>query len=277
MASLAYNLKREICTFLFCKIEKLHNVNYVAQRLFEGRSTVLIDLFRHNQDAYNAALQMLCETGKAAIIHPTGTGKSFIAFKLCEDFSEKKICWLSPSEYIFQTQLENLREASGGYTTDNIRFFTYAKLMNLSGEEIAAVAPDYVVLDEFHRCGAQMWGKGVQTLLNRFPDVPVMGLSATAIRYLDNQRDMADELFDGNVASEMTLGEAIVRGILNPPQVCLVSILLSERTGKIRSSHPTTEKQGGTGKRRSAFGGAAPCAGQGRWTGRAFLQAHGRS
>jgi hypothetical protein len=28
---------------------------------------------------------------------------------------------------------------------------------------------------------------------------------------------MADELFDGNIASEMTLGEAIVRGILDTP------------------------------------------------------------
>ena len=27
---------------------------------------------------------------------------------------------------------------------------------------------------------------------------------------------MADELFNGNIASEMSLGEAIVRGILNP-------------------------------------------------------------
>ncbi len=51
---------------------------------------------------------MLETTGKAAIIHPTGTGKSFIGFKLCEDFPEKKICWLSPSEYIFRTLLENL-------------------------------------------------------------------------------------------------------------------------------------------------------------------------
>ena len=42
-------------------------------------------------------------------------------------------------------------------------------------------------------------------------------MSATNIRYLDNRRDMADELFDGNVASEMTLGEAIVCGILNAP------------------------------------------------------------
>ena len=66
-----------------------------------------------------------------------------------------------------------------------------------------------------------MWGTSVQTLLSSHPHVPVLGLSATAIRYLDNQRDMADELFDGNIASEMTLGEAIVRGILNPPKYVL--------------------------------------------------------
>ena len=61
----------------------------------------------------------------------------------------------------------------------------------------------------------------MQSVLDTFPTVPVLGLSATNIRYLDNQRDMADELFDGNVASEMTLGEAIVRGILNPPKYVL--------------------------------------------------------
>ena len=61
----------------------------------------------------------------------------------------------------------------------------------------------------------------MQNLLNTFPQTPILGLSATAIRYLDNQRDMSDELFDGNVASEMSLGEAIVRGILNPPKYVL--------------------------------------------------------
>ncbi len=101
---------------------------------------------------------------------------------------------------------------------ENIAFFTYAKLMFMSKDEIAGIQPDYIILDEFHRCGAEMWGKGVQTLLNLYEDVPILGLSATNIRYLDNQRDMADELFDGNIASEMTLGEAIVRGILPPPK-----------------------------------------------------------
>ena len=175
-----------------------------------------ISLFEHNRIAYSAAVSMLTETGKAAIVHPTGTGKSFIGFKLCEDKPKSMICWLSPSEYIFKTQLENL-VATGAEVPANIAFYTYAKLMLMGEDEIADIQPDYIILDEFHRCGAIEWGKGVDCLLDMYDEVPILGLSATNIRYLDNQRDMADELFDGNIASEMTLGEAIVRNILLPP------------------------------------------------------------
>ena len=181
----------------------------------------MIKLYSHNQKAYNLAVTMLEDTKKAAIVHPTGTGKSFIAFKLCEDHPDKTICWLSPSEYIFSTQLENLYQATNGYKPNNIVFFTYAKLMGMSKEEIQAIHPDYIVLDEYHRAGATYWQKGVEQLLFTYSDIPVLGLSATNIRYLDNQRDMAQELFDGNIASQMSLGEAIVRGILNPPKYVL--------------------------------------------------------
>ncbi len=88
----------------------------------------MIELFEHNRKAYDSAVKMLVETGKAAVIHPTGTGKSFIGFKLCEDNPDKNVCWLSPSEYIFKTQTENLKEESDGYFPENVSFFTYAKL-----------------------------------------------------------------------------------------------------------------------------------------------------
>lgn len=84
-----------------------------------------IKLFEHNETAYISAIKMLNETDKSAIIHPTGTGKSFIAFRLREDDSiNKRICWLSPGEYIFKTQCENLA-AVGSAVPDNIAFFTY--------------------------------------------------------------------------------------------------------------------------------------------------------
>ena len=193
-----------------------------------------IALYPHNESAYLAALVMLRETGKAAVIHPTGTGKSFIGFKLCEDHPNRRICWLSPSEYIFRTHLENLA-ATGADVPENITFFTYTKLMMMDAEELAAVRPDYIIQDEFHRIGAEKWGEGVQKLLKLYPDAKLLGLSATNIRYLDNQRDMADELFDGNVASEMTLGEAIVRGILNAPKYVLSVFACQEDYDRLKS------------------------------------------
>ncbi len=191
-------------------------------------------LFEHNQTAYESAVEMLNEYGKAAVVHPTGTGKSYIGFKLCEQFSDSVICWLSPSEYIYKTQIENLKQDSDGWEPENVRFFTYAKLMYMEEAEMRDVQPDYIVLDEFHRCGAEMWGAGVEKLLEMYPNAKVLGLSATAIRYLDNQRNMVDELFDGNIASEMTLGEAIVRGILNPPKYVLSVFAYQEDYNRLR-------------------------------------------
>ena len=100
--------------------------------------------------------------------------------------------------------------------------------------ELAEICPDYIIQDEFHRIGAEKWGEGVQKLLKLYPDAKLLGLSATNIRYLDNQRDMADELFDGNVAFEMTLGEAIVRGILNAPKYVLSVFAFQEDYDRLK-------------------------------------------
>ena len=176
----------------------------------------MISLYEHNRAAYEAAARMLAETGRAAIIHPTGTGKSFIGLKLAAENPGSRVCWLSPSEHIFETQIENLK-ARGCDAPDNIGFMTYAKLMACGEAEIAKANPRFIVLDEFHRVGARQWGRGVRRLLSACPDARVLGLSATSIRYLDSRRDMAAELFGESVASRMSLGEAIVRGILPPP------------------------------------------------------------
>ncbi|MBQ8076563.1 MAG: Helicase associated domain protein [Oscillospiraceae bacterium] len=239
-------------------------------------------LYPHNQTAYEAARAMLAETGKACVIHPTGTGKSFIGFQLCTDHPEAKVLWLSPSEYIFRTQLENWQSA-GGSNLSNINFLTYAKLMLLSQAEIDALQPSIVVVDEFHRAGAAEWQKGVTRLLTAYPPAPpqklssipqtnsaagastpytllpnpceaplrscvLLGLTATNIRYLDNQRDMAEELFDGNIASEMTLGEAIARGILKAPKYVIAlyswqkQLLNYENRVRRHSSKPVRDK-----------------------------------
>lgn len=188
-------------------------------------------LFLHNRTGYEAVVSAFQRSQRAAVVHPTGTGKSFIGFQLCADNASSCVCWLSPSEYIFKTQVENYL-AAGGFPLENICFFTYAKLALLSQDEMTEIAPEYIVLDEFHRCGAETWGAGVQRLLALYPQAKILGLSATAIRYLDNQRNMADELFFGNVVSEMTLGEAVVRGILSPPKYVLSVYAYQKEVGR---------------------------------------------
>ena len=178
-----------------------------------------ISLFPHNQTAYESLLAVLEADRRACIIHPTGTGKSFIGFKYCEDHPEQSVLWLSPSVYIFKTQQESLL-ATDAEMPDNITFMTYVKLSQLNQDELSALHPDAIVLDEMHRAAAPTWERPVQTLLSREAEPFVIGLTATSIRYLDGQKDTA-AAFHLHVASEMTLGEAIVRGILNPPKYVL--------------------------------------------------------
>lgn len=202
-----------------------------------------VQLYPHNQKAYTAASSLLAKSGRAAVIHPTGTGKSYIAFKLVEDHPAARFLWLSPSEYIFRTQCESLQRGCPEFSLQNVRFCTYAKLSAMAAEEIALLPADCIILDEFHRCGAQQWGGAVRQLLDSRPEAKLLGLSATNVRYLDNNRDMAEELFGGQIASEMTLGEAIVRGILPAPRYITTIFkyqqdlaLLQQRVNNLRGS-----------------------------------------
>ena len=81
-----------------------------------------IQLFEHNQRAYIAVEEMLAGVGKAAVIHPTGTGKSYIAFKLIEAHPGAVFLWLSPSDYIFKTQKEALEQSDPDMALDKVTF-----------------------------------------------------------------------------------------------------------------------------------------------------------
>lgn len=197
-----------------------------------------IHLFEHNQKAYEAVTEMLEKDGMAAVIHPTGTGKSMIAFKLVEEHPLNHFLWLSPSEYIYQTQVENLN-----MKFPNIQFMSYSRLMK-NEDCIDTLHPDYIILDEFHRCGAREWGKSIKKLLDTYPDARRLGLSATNIRYLDNQRNMAEEIFNGKIASEMTLGEAIVREILPEPKYVIAMYSYRKELDQLKKRIQTLSNQG---------------------------------
>ena len=157
------------------------------------------------------------EKNRVSVIEPPGTGKSFLALKWLEDNKEKKTLLLVPS-YSIIVQYEEHIKACGYEFTDfpNVAIMTYSTLMS---EVKNGIIPklDQIILDEFHRCGAPEWGRGVNTLLEQNKDAKVLGLSATPIRYLDKNRDMSDEIFEGNIVFQMDLTEAVARGILHFP------------------------------------------------------------
>lgn len=99
-------------------------------------------------------------------------------------------------------------------------------------------------LDEFHRCGAREWGKSIKKLLVHIQMPDVWGLSATNIRYLDNQRNMAGEIFNGKIASEMTLGEAIVREILPEPKYVIAMYSYRKELDQLKKRIQTLSNQG---------------------------------
>jgi len=85
---------------------------------------------------------------------------------------------------------------------------------NMKQEVMESLQPDYIFLDEMHRALAKEWSKGIKVLLDMYPNAKVLGLSATPIRYLDRCRNVVEELFNGNLACDMSLSEAILDGIL---------------------------------------------------------------
>lgn len=135
---------------------------------------------------------------------------------------------------------------------EHVTFMTYSKLMH-DEDIIDSIHPDYIILDEFHRCGAKEWGRSVSRLLVAHSSAKLLGLSATSIRYLDNQRDMAQELFDGYIASEMTLGEAIARGILPTPKYVMGMYSYDDKIKKLQQRIKVAATQSDVSKNTKLF------------------------
>lgn len=177
-----------------------------------------IELYKHNKEAYDKIEKMFESEDKVAIVHATGTGKSFISLKWLYENRDKRCLFLAPTYEIID-QLKQHIKSQGLSVSDfpNLKCAIYPNFSRLSTDEINNLHFDNIVLDEFHRCGAQEWGRSINTLLNNNPNAKVLGITATPIRYLDDNRNMAEELFHGNIASEISLTDAISSGILPMP------------------------------------------------------------
>lgn len=175
-----------------------------------GRKSEL-SLYEHNLLAYQSVMDLFA-SGKrrCCIIHPTGTGKSYIALRIIKEFSDKSVLYVTSYAKNRDEFLSKCEKYLS--TKQHIIAVTYSGLATLNESNFGLI-----ILDEFHRAGATQWGSKVEQVLHDSASAYVLGLSATPIRYLDNERNMANELFYGNVASEISLDDAIVTELLPFP------------------------------------------------------------
>lgn len=181
-----------------------------------------IKLLPHNEEAFVKLKKSLESNQLVSINHATGTGKSFIVLKYLYENKDKRILFLSPS-YPINDQLiqEHMKELGINIKEFNkIDTLIYRNLLKMNMNELASNY-DIIILDEYHRCGAKKWGIKVNELLSlvkeKYHDTKVVGTTATEIRYLDNEKNMNNILFDGVCASTLTLADAMLKGILPVP------------------------------------------------------------
>lgn len=142
-----------------------------------------MNLFPHNKEAYESAVSLFKQQNRVCIIRPTGTGKSVIIAAFVNQHPSKRHLLLAPGSHIFneiQKHIQRGKIASSTYIglKQKRAFFKRGSF-------------DYIYLDEFHRLGAEVWGGAVERLLKLNPNAKVLGTSATPIRYLDDNSNMA--------------------------------------------------------------------------------------
>ena len=88
-----------------------------------------IELYPHNQKAYDNLCAMLRDSNRACVVQPTGTGKFVIIAKMAQDNPGKNFLLLGTNDYMYIDQMANLSDIAPGFTPKNLQFMTYATAM----------------------------------------------------------------------------------------------------------------------------------------------------
>lgn len=153
-----------------------------------------MELRPHQQKALDNVNEIFAEDNKAIVVHPTGTGKTYIALELFRQNKDKKMVF------------------------PNLEITTYQQI-NSDFKKSTTCARDFdadlVVFDEAHHTAATEWGKNAKALMSSHPETNFLGLTATPQR--PDGIDVTKDVFDGNLADEITLEEAVATRLLKMP------------------------------------------------------------
>ena len=170
-----------------------------------------------NEAAFQKAVQSLETLNRAAVFHPTGTGKSCIAWKVVEAHPQTTFFWLVAGAQRLALRQAELTRYNGGALPGNVRFCDCEKLAAATPEQWVRLGEQKtgcIVLDCYHELSAVCWAQSVQKLLRMCPQAKVLGLG------VPNGAPVcaaAQELFADCIVSHMTVAEAMAAGTMPVP------------------------------------------------------------
>ena len=170
-----------------------------------------------NEAAFQKAVQSLETLNRAAVFHPTGTGKSCIAWKVVEAHPQTTFFWLVAGAQRLALRQAELTRYNGGTLPGNVRFCDCEKPAAATPEQwvrLGEQKPGCIVLDCYHELSAVCWAQSVQKLLRMCPQAKVLGLG------VPNGAPVcaaAQELFADCIVSHMTVAEAMAAGTMPVP------------------------------------------------------------
>ena len=186
-------------------------------QLGEDTTTMSMTLNPVNEAAFQKAVQSLETLNRAAVFHPTGTGKSCTAWKVVEAHPQTTFFWLVAGAQRLALRQAELTRYNGGTLPGNVRFCDCEKLAAATPEQwvrLGEQKPGCIVLDCYHELSAVCWAQSVQKLLRMCPQAKVLGLG------VPNGAPVcaaAQELFADCIVSHMTVAEAMAAGTMPVP------------------------------------------------------------
>lgn len=159
---------------------------------------------------------------RALLISATGTGKTFLSAFDVRNVNPLRMLFVVHRETIAKKSLETykqvVRSKSLGMFTGNQKEkecdYLFATINIISKDEYLKMFKpdefDYIVIDEVHRAGAEMYKK----MLSYFKPKFLLGMSATPER--TDKPEKIYELFNYNVAYEIRLKQAMEYNLLCP-------------------------------------------------------------
>lgn len=174
-------------------------------------------LLKYRINMKNRLEEMLEKNNRVAMQEPTGIGKSYMMIQMCKEKEGNKIIF-EPTRVLADKFEDDIRGT-------NTEIMIYQNLLSFSDSNLKNLFKNinYIFLDEVHRIGAEKWGTQIRKIFNMFPDIKIIGLTATPIR--TDRLNVFTEFFNDVQTEPMDLITAINEHLL--PQITYVTAYAS--------------------------------------------------